>query len=90
LTGVVAGLPCGRKRRLAGRFGQCRPPCRCRSKSVAICRCPVSRPTSATAFRIVQVVHRRDPPPERSALRAQRSGGGGRSLWTHLDNPGCE
>jgi hypothetical protein len=42
-----------------------------------------------TAFRIVQVDHRRDPPPERSALRAQRRDGGGRSLWTHLGNPGC-
>src|SRR5208282_3563603 len=33
-------------------------------------------------------VHRRDPPPSRSALRAQRRDGGGRSLWTHLGNPG--
>ena len=34
--------------------------------------------------------HTRDPPPERSALRAQRRDGGGRSLWTHLGNPGSE
>src|ERR1700693_1062436 len=44
--------------------------------------------TCAAAWRIVQVVHRRDPPPERSALGAQRSEGGGRNLWTHLGNPG--
>ena len=36
------------------------------------------------ARRIVQVDHRRDPPPKRSVLSAQRSEGGGRSLWTHL------
>jgi len=34
-------------------------------------------------------VHRRDPPPERSALGAQRSEGGGRNLWTHRGNPGA-
>ncbi len=34
-------------------------------------------------------VHRRDPPPQRSALGAQRSEGGGRNLWTHRGNPGA-
>lgn len=59
--------------------------CERRSRSALFQRRLDSRAGFGLRWRIVQVVHRRAPPPERSAFRAQRSGGGGRSL---VDPPG--
>ncbi len=55
------------------------PACECCPKSVVFADVP-GRPACTAACRIVRTVYRRDPPPARSALRAQRSDGGHEKL----------
>ena len=38
-------------------------------------------------WRVIQVVHGRDPRVSRSVSQARRSGTRGKALWTHLGNP---